>query len=145
MEGHIALWMGVAALGSFLIGVLVGIGVRRPGQETARRVQELESELHQSKEELARYRNQVTQHFVQTADLLQAMTANYRAVYEHLANGAQHLCTEPVQALSPAALRERLLPEDAVAAAPAEQPSPSNTVRNEAEMGQDSPQSQTNS
>lgn len=145
MEGHIALWMGITAVGSFLMGVLVGIGISRPRQGSAQRVQELESELQQSREELARYRDQVTQHFVQTADLLQAMTANYRAVYEHLALGAQQLCNEPVQALSPAALRERLLPEDAGAAIAAEQTSSPNTVRNETDTSQHSPQSKADS
>lgn len=140
MEVQIAPWMWIAAAGIFLVGLLVGIGIRRPRQATAQRVQELESELQQSREELVRYRDQVTQHFLQTADLLHAMTANYRAVYEHLANGAQNLCEGQVQALSSAALRERLLPEDSVATVPGEQHSTPNPLQDAGERGQHSPQ-----
>ena len=30
-----------------------------------------------------------------TSDLVQEMTRSYRAVYEHLATGAYHLCSDP--------------------------------------------------
>lgn len=139
MEVQIAPWMWIAAVGIFLVGLLAGMGIRRPGQATAQRVKELESELQQSREELVRYRDQVTQHFLQTADLLHAMTANYRAVYEHLANGAQILCEGQVQTLSSAALRERLLPEDSSEAAPPQQHNPPDSLHAEATPGQNSP------
>jgi uncharacterized membrane-anchored protein YhcB (DUF1043 family) len=95
-------------------------------QELQRNQQELQrsqGELHQQQEELQRsqqdffhsqeesrqYRTHVTQHFTQTADLLQTLTLNYRAVYEHLAAGAEVLCEGQVKTLTSETLRERLL------------------------------------
>ncbi len=49
-------------------------------------------ELNELKEHFTGYRDQVTQHFMQTSSLVQTMTESYRAVYEHLATGARHLC-----------------------------------------------------
>lgn len=44
------------------------------------------------REELETYREDVTSHFQETAELLDGMTAQYRAVYTHMAQGAQTLC-----------------------------------------------------
>ena len=62
------------------------------------RTLQLQLELEQLKERFTDYRDQVTQHFMRTSDLVQEMTQSYRAVYEHLAAGAQHLCSEPEDA-----------------------------------------------
>ncbi|MGH7961620.1 MAG: YhcB family protein [Candidatus Binatia bacterium] len=150
MEIQIAPWMWtawIAAVAIFLIGLLAGMALSRPrkGQGATQRVKELESELHQSREEFAKYRDQVTQHFLQTADLLHAMTANYRAVYEHLADGAQNLCAGQVKVLSPAALRERILPENSSEAPPAEQHGSPNSLHAETAADQDSPQPKVDS
>jgi uncharacterized membrane-anchored protein YhcB (DUF1043 family) len=96
-----------------VVGLLVlacGIVVGRLTSAAAKRVGELEVELERARQDSARYRAQVNQHFVKTAELLGVMTASYRSVYEHLADGAKALCSEEVVELSPAALRSRLLP-----------------------------------
>lgn len=83
-------WLGPA---SFLVGGAVGAlltwTVLRP--DHARR-RALESEVQRLAAELAGYRDQVRQHFQRTAELFQGMTAAYRAVYAHLADGAATLC-----------------------------------------------------
>jgi hypothetical protein len=83
-------WLGPA---SFLVGGAVGAlltwTVLRP--DHARR-RALESEVERLTAELAGYRDQVHQHFQRTAELFQGMTAAYRAVYAHLADGAATLC-----------------------------------------------------
>ncbi len=76
----------------FVIGLVLGciatyLAVARYG-----RTRELQQELNQLKERFTDYRDQVTQHFMRTSELVQEMTQSYRAVYEHLAKGAQHLC-----------------------------------------------------
>ncbi|MCS6927540.1 MAG: DUF1043 family protein [Candidatus Binatia bacterium] len=109
MEGQIALWMWIAAAAFFLTGVLIGIAYGRSETTSSQRVHALEAQLRQQQQELEKYREQVARHFMQTADLLHTLTANYRAVYEHLADGAQTLCAGQVRSLTPAALRERLL------------------------------------
>lgn len=109
MEGQIALWMWIAAAAFFLTGVLIGMAYGRSETTSTQRVRALEAQLRQQQQELEKYRAQVAHHFMQTADLLHTLTANYRAVYEHLADGAQTLCAGQVRSLTPAALRERLL------------------------------------
>jgi len=122
-----------------VVGLLVlacGIVVGRLTGAAARRVGELEVELERARQDSARYRAQVNQHFVKTAELLGVMTASYRSVYEHLADGAKALCSEEVVELSPAALRSRLLPpadearpiEQARPAAAAGTPAPATTA-----------------
>lgn len=44
------------------------------------------------REEMEDYRREVNSHFQETAALLDGMTAQYRAVYMHMAEGAQKLC-----------------------------------------------------
>jgi len=69
---------------AFLIGYLVN-GGRKDNKR-------LEKELEESREELKNYRSEVTSHFQETAHRINALTENYRNVYEHLARGAQDLC-----------------------------------------------------
>jgi len=57
----------------------------------------LREELSELRERFSDYRDQVTQHFMRTSELVQEMTQNYRAVYEHLATGAQELCEGEVE------------------------------------------------
>ena len=58
----------------------------------------LQNELDQLKDRFTDYRDQVTQHFMRTSELVQEMTQSYRAVYEHLAIGAQNLCGGQIEA-----------------------------------------------
>lgn len=98
LDGTSSLWI-IGAL-----GVLLGIGLgsivtytltRRNNQN-----QNLQAELDQLVERFAEYRDQVSQHFMHTSDLVQEMTRSYRAVYEHLATGAYHLCSDQADAPS---------------------------------------------
>jgi hypothetical protein len=145
MEGQLALWMWIAAAAFFITGLLMGMALGRSHEADTERVKELEAEVKHSKEEAAKYQDHVAQHFMRTADLLHTMTANYRAVYEHLADGAQNLCAGQVQSLTPAALRERLLStnhkEDT---APADShPAPQKETEQESSQGQDSVKAET--
>ncbi len=69
---------------AFLMGYFIS-----GGREDNKR---LEKELEESKNELKNYRSEVTSHFQETAHKVNALTENYREVYEHLAQGAQNLC-----------------------------------------------------
>lgn len=127
----------VTAVVIFCVGVLVGVALR-PSQEKER-AKELETSLQESRQALVEYRSHVTEHFVHTADLLHAMTANYRAVYEHLANGAQSLCDGQVQTLTAATLRERLLPTESPDQTAAEPPPALPLVPDETVLSQHAP------
>ena len=60
------------------------------------RVQELESQVRTLKENHNEYRDSVSDHFSMTAELVQHMTESYKEVYQHLASGAQDLCSTEV-------------------------------------------------
>ena len=81
-----------------ILGILLGIGlgsiVTYALTSRSSRNQNLQAELEQLSERFTEYRDQVSQHFMHTSDLVQEMTRSYRSVYEHLATGAHHLCGE---------------------------------------------------
>src|SRR5690625_7534129 len=52
------------------------------------------------RQEQQHYRDQVSAHFQRTAELVNELTSNYRAVHNHLAQGARDLCPEAGDALA---------------------------------------------
>ncbi len=92
-----------------LVGALCGVAgytIARLGQRRAgggKTAAEL-------KQELGDYKENVAEHFQATAGLLHEMTEQYRAVYEHMATGAQQLCDPELAALQIESLRAGLLP-----------------------------------
>lgn len=87
-------WIIVAS--SLLVGVVIGFLIGGKLNANPSRVKELEAQLREAKETDRRYRDNVSDHFSMTADLVHHMTESYREVYEHLASGAQDLCPEDV-------------------------------------------------
>jgi uncharacterized membrane-anchored protein YhcB (DUF1043 family) len=71
-----------------IIAFLIGYFVNTGSDDNNR----LEKELEESRKELKNYRTEVSGHFQATANKVNALTENYRDVYEHLARGAQSLC-----------------------------------------------------
>src|SRR5690554_2534908 len=79
------------------IGVAAGLLIARQGQMSSPvKVSELETQVESLKRTQAEYREQVIEHFNTSAELVQQMTESYRDVYQHLATGAQSLCTDDV-------------------------------------------------
>ncbi len=112
MEGNQELMLVVAVVGGLVAGFFIGWLSRPSGADKDR----LEAELKRCREELDGYRNQVSDHFAKTAELVGRMTAQYRAVYEHLAEGAHRLGGEQANRLEAAIVQgESLLagPEEA--------------------------------
>ncbi|MDH3979764.1 MAG: DUF1043 family protein [Gammaproteobacteria bacterium] len=90
LDGQLSLWaIGIL---SFLIGTVLGCMITYSLMTRNGRTRQLQLELNQLKENFQDYRDQVTNHFMRTSELVQEMTHSYRSVYEHLASGAQHLC-----------------------------------------------------
>lgn len=79
-------------LGSLGAGLALGYfwraGLGDPQHE------ELEAELAETRKQLESYQQRVTEHFGTTAELFNTVTAGYRAIYEHLAKGANELCED---------------------------------------------------
>jgi uncharacterized membrane-anchored protein YhcB (DUF1043 family) len=92
LDGTNSLW--VVGILSFLLGGGVGCIFAYLLFARNGRTRQLQLELNQLTERFTDYRDQVTQHFMRTSELVQEMTHSYRSVYEHLASGAQHLCGE---------------------------------------------------
>jgi hypothetical protein len=82
----------IAAVGILLLGILVGAITARLVLPSRRQLRRLTSELESLRAEHATYRGNVTKHFETTSELVANMTASYKAVYDHLATGAQSLC-----------------------------------------------------
>ena len=66
------------------------------GDNKRKLILELETQLEQASQSRADYEAEVAEHFSETADLLHKLTDDYRAVYTHLAEGAQQLCGDQV-------------------------------------------------
>lgn len=95
--------IALLALGA---GLAVGwtMGTRKRSNRDV--VQELESRLERALESRADYEAEVAEHFGQTAQLLNKLTDDYRAVYNHLAAGADKLCDGEVT-IPPASLERQ--------------------------------------
>lgn len=76
---------------AFVIGALIGFFAgsfrRTPARENPAETERLRQEFQQ-------YREEVSDHFIKTADLVNNLTHSYRAVYEHLEGGAYQLVGE---------------------------------------------------
>jgi len=80
------------ALTTLIIGVFGGFVIARSSDRNKKRADALQSELETINVELNEYRGRVTQHFARTAELVDALAANSREIYNHLAEGSQKLC-----------------------------------------------------
>ena len=92
--------MVMTAVGALLLLVGAVIGYLMAGSRGSEKANEVQAELDD-------YRKQVTQHFSETAQHFQAIGAEYRKLYEHMATGAGQLCDgaeavsfEPVEKLT---------------------------------------------
>ena len=88
------IWL--TAIACLVVGVVIGVVFSSRLNSSASRVQELENQIRDIKDNHVTYRDNVSDHFSMTADLVQHMTESYREVYQHLASGAQDLCSNEV-------------------------------------------------
>jgi len=88
------IWL--ASLGGLALGVILGVVFASRLNTTPSRVKELESQLKSLEQQHASYKDEVSDHFNGTAELIQQMTESYKDVYQHLAIGAQELCSGEV-------------------------------------------------
>lgn len=88
-DNRLIIWLvGMLVLG---VGILLGVIITRRTRKKETHILELEEQLSQSREELAEYRVQVDDYLIKTSELVDQLTASYRAVYLHLADGARSL------------------------------------------------------
>ncbi|HFD92583.1 MAG TPA: DUF1043 family protein [Gammaproteobacteria bacterium] len=110
----------ILAIGGFALGLVGGIflGQSSSGSDKVRK--QIEEELQAVQDELNNYRNEVTMHFSRTADLFNAVTADYHKLYQHLAEGAQKFSQS-----------DALLPEAVTKLVPLTEPASTETQEGE--------------
>ncbi len=80
----------VAAI-AFIVGSLLSLLLTRSFSASEQKARTLETRLQQAEENLADYQQEVTDHFAETAQLVNNLTQNYKEVHEHLAGSALKL------------------------------------------------------
>ena len=83
--------MITVGLGAIVIGLIVGFVIAQRMAPSQRSQRQLETHLHEMQQQQQDYQQEVSEHFVETATLLNQLTSSYRDVHNHLAKGAQLL------------------------------------------------------
>ncbi len=83
----------VIAIAALIVGALLGFLFGRNGSNGSREAR-LAEELDRTQIELAKYRDEVNEHFSVTADLVNDLTNQYQKVHQHLASSASALCRD---------------------------------------------------
>ena len=88
------IWL--VSIGALAVGVVIGVLIASRLNASPSKIRELESQIKQLTDTHDEYKDSVSDHFSMTAELVQHMTESYRDVYQHLASGAQDLCSTDV-------------------------------------------------
>lgn len=99
MTVTIELWVLYTVL-SLLFGVGIGFYLGRSMNPSVRRIKQLEVELEKNRDLLADYHERVNRHFAHTSEYFDSFTKEYKALYQHLADGCADLCGERAPRLS---------------------------------------------
>lgn len=126
MDASSTVW--IIAVVALIVGTLIGYLLGRSGGNDNRQL-ELIEQLDETQRELAEYKEKVTTHFEETADLVSSLTDSYKAVHLHLAKSSVELCSSDVATRTlEAAAQPRLTAEpeddavaDAIPSEPAEE------------------------
>jgi len=86
----------ISSIFIFAVGVGLGILLQRYVLSRGTQVSTLERELDKLKGEQLHLQDSIQQHFHQTSDLTQNLTNNYKALYEHLAQGSSQFTEQPL-------------------------------------------------
>lgn len=81
----------------FTTGLLAGCGIgyliaKRKSKALHHSYKHLQKNLTQTQQAYESLQQNVSQHFLETAQLFNQLNDNYRAIHEHVANGAAELC-----------------------------------------------------
>ncbi|WHP48163.1 YhcB family protein [Mannheimia bovis] len=85
-------WAAIAA--AFIVGAVIGCTLVRVFNSNVRKQHELERELKQTKTQVDEQKQQLEQHFEQSAQLLSTLAADYKKLYAHLAQSSEKLLPE---------------------------------------------------
>jgi hypothetical protein len=82
------------ALGTTIVGLFAGYLIAQRTAPSQQSQKQLQSHLQDLQQQQENYQHEVTEHFVETANLLNQLTNSYTDVHNHLAKGAQLLAGE---------------------------------------------------
>lgn len=113
--------VGIAAL---LVGTAIGVFFSRTFTPDTRKSRVLEKQLQDADTSLKNYQQEVSEHYVKTAKLVEDLTDSYRNVHNHLAEGAATLLStrgaaplmktipsrEQIEAISELPVKGKVLP-----------------------------------
>lgn len=80
-----------ASVASLILGCIIGAVLTRTLSPQEQKARSLETKLQDSEKQLSQYQQEVTQHFAQTANLVNSLTQSYKDVHEHLVGDALKL------------------------------------------------------
>ncbi|MFN2377160.1 MAG: YhcB family protein [Candidatus Binatia bacterium] len=86
--------LSLMSLVVLVVGIAVGLVVGRLTSPAVAEAARLRGEIDRTLREHETYKSSVNSHFRKTADLVGHMTKSYAAVYDHLASGARHFCSD---------------------------------------------------
>ena len=81
----------IVAIITLVCGCILGTLLAKTLLPQQQKTRVLETKLQESEEKIKDYQEQVTNHFAETAKLVNTLTQSYRDVHEHLANNALKL------------------------------------------------------
>ncbi len=86
--------LALTALGGVIVGLIIGVLMGKRSSGGYQLSQQLENELETSKQELDSYKDNVQQHFSETAEAFKSLNESYGNLHSKLAAGAGLLCTD---------------------------------------------------
>ena len=89
-------WVLYLCIG-LVIGGMAGFYFAKMDDFSRKQKKSMEEKLQKTEQELMAYKDQVTDHFKETATLINGMTESYQKVHEHLAQGVVQLCNNPIE------------------------------------------------
>lgn len=88
-------WLAVVA--AFIIGFILGYVVLRATNANVQKQHKLEQDLKSATEKIDQQKDQLEQHFQQSAALLSTLAEDYKKLYTHLAKSSETLLPNETQ------------------------------------------------
>ena len=95
-EWTVAVWGAIGA--AFIVGLFFGVLFTRFSSRNIQKQQQVEAELKNMKTQADEQKQQLEQHFAESATLLTTLAEDYKKLYSHLAQSSSQLLSSEKQA-----------------------------------------------